>query len=78
LPPPPKKPIIPPPPPPPPPRFHVHYDEALSSLQVPHYKGFCRLHITRSGDLEVYSLAMEKVGMGVVVGSPGNAQRCAT
>lgn len=45
----------------PPRRFHVHYDEAFSSLQVPHFKGFCRFHITRSGDLEMYSLGLEKV-----------------
>jgi hypothetical protein len=43
-------------------RFHVHYDEAFSSLQVPHLKGFCRFHITPSGDLEMYSLGLEKVG----------------
>ncbi|GAB4822190.1 hypothetical protein N2152v2_009236 [Parachlorella kessleri] len=41
--------------------FHVHYDEAFSSLQVPHFKGFCRFHITRSGDLEMYSLGLHKV-----------------
>ncbi|KAL4423131.1 hypothetical protein ABPG77_004814 [Micractinium sp. CCAP 211/92] len=41
--------------------FHVHYDEAFSSLQVPHFKGFCRFHITRSGDLEMFGLALERV-----------------
>ena len=40
----------------------MHYDEAFSSLQVPHFKGFCRFHITRSGDLEMYSLGLDKVG----------------
>lgn len=42
-------------------RFHCHYDEAFSSLQVPHFKGFLRLHITRSGDLELFGLALERV-----------------
>ena len=26
--------------------FHVHYDEGFSSLRIPHFKGFSRLHIT--------------------------------
>lgn len=41
--------------------FHVHYDEAFSSLQIPHFKGFCRFHITRTGDLEMFGLGLEKV-----------------
>ncbi|KAI7840166.1 hypothetical protein COHA_005949 [Chlorella ohadii] len=41
--------------------FHCHYDEAFSSLQIPHFKGFLRFHITRSGDLEMFGLALEKV-----------------
>lgn len=28
----------------PPCRFHCHYDEAFSSLQIPHFKGFLRFH----------------------------------
>lgn len=40
----------------------MHYDEAFSSLQIPHFKGFARFHITRSGDLEMFGLALEKVG----------------
>jgi hypothetical protein len=39
----------------------VHYDEAFSSLQVPHFKGFCRFHVTKAGDLEMFGLALEKV-----------------
>ncbi|KAK9809330.1 hypothetical protein WJX73_005806 [Symbiochloris irregularis] len=41
--------------------FHVHYDEAFSALRIPHFKGFSRLHISPSGDLHIYSLAMDKV-----------------
>ncbi|KAK2079809.1 hypothetical protein QBZ16_002204 [Prototheca wickerhamii] len=41
--------------------FGVHYDEAFSSLQVPDHKGFLRLHITRAGDLEVFSLGLDAV-----------------
>jgi hypothetical protein len=40
--------------------FHVHYDEAFSSLQIPHHKGFSRLHITAEGDLHIYGLAMDQ------------------
>ena len=42
--------------------FHVHYDEAFSSLQIPHHKGFSRMHITPDGDLHIYGLAIDKVG----------------
>ena len=41
--------------------FHVHYDEAFSSLQIPHHKGFSRMHITPKGDLHIYGLAIDKV-----------------
>ena len=41
--------------------FHVHYDEAFSSLQIPHHKGFSRIHITPEGDLHIYGLAIDKV-----------------
>lgn len=44
--------------------FHVHYDEAFSSLQIPHHKGFSRIHITPEGDLHVYGLAIDKVPTG--------------
>lgn len=42
--------------------FHVHYDEAFSALRIPNFKGFSRLHINTDGDLEIYGLAMDKVG----------------
>lgn len=41
--------------------LHVHYDEAFSSLQIPDYKGFLRLHISKRGDLEVFALGTDKV-----------------
>ena len=41
--------------------FHLHYDEAFSSLRIPHYKGFSRLHITPQGTLHIYSLGIDKV-----------------
>ena len=41
--------------------FHLHYDEAFSSLRIPHYKGFSRLRITPSGELHIYSLGMDRV-----------------
>lgn len=40
--------------------FHVHYDEAFSSLQIPHHKGFSRIHVTPEGDLHVYGLAIDQ------------------
>lgn len=43
--------------------FHVHYDEAFSSLQIPHHKGFSRIHVTPEGDLHIYGLAIDKVGI---------------
>ncbi|KDD72728.1 hypothetical protein H632_c2969p0, partial [Helicosporidium sp. ATCC 50920] len=39
----------------------VHYDEAFSSLQIPDYKGFLRLHVSPAGDLEIFSLALDRV-----------------
>lgn len=42
--------------------FHCHYDEAFSALRIPHYKGFSRLHLTPTGDLIIYALAMDQVG----------------
>ena len=41
--------------------FNCHYNEAFSSLRVEHYKNFLRLHITPSGDLDVYVLGVDKV-----------------
>ncbi|KAJ6792744.1 Uncharacterized protein M6B38_237155 [Iris pallida] len=41
--------------------FHIHFDEAFSSLRIANYKAFTRFHITKSGDLEVFTLAVDKV-----------------
>ncbi|GLI59475.1 hypothetical protein VaNZ11_001358 [Volvox africanus] len=40
---------------------HVHYDEAFSSLREANCKSFCRLHIGPSGDLQLYTLALDEV-----------------
>ncbi|KAF9622475.1 hypothetical protein IFM89_031879 [Coptis chinensis] len=41
--------------------LHIHFDEAFSSLRIANYKSFTRFHITHDGDLEVYTLAVDKV-----------------
>jgi hypothetical protein len=41
--------------------FGIHFDEAFSSLRIANYKAFTRFHITKEGDLEVYTLAVDKV-----------------
>ncbi|KAG4147137.1 hypothetical protein ERO13_D05G203800v2 [Gossypium hirsutum] len=41
--------------------FHLHFDEAFSSLRIANYKSFTRFHINRDGDLEVFTLAVDKV-----------------
>ncbi|OVA15778.1 Phosphoesterase domain [Macleaya cordata] len=41
--------------------LHLHFDEAFSSLRIANYKAFTRFHITRDGDLEVFTLAIDKV-----------------
>ncbi|KAK4745689.1 hypothetical protein SAY87_012001 [Trapa incisa] len=41
--------------------LHIHFDEAFSSLRIANYKSFTRFHITCEGDLEVYTLAVDKV-----------------
>ncbi|KXZ46777.1 hypothetical protein GPECTOR_40g511 [Gonium pectorale] len=41
--------------------FHVHYDEAFSSLREANCKSFCRLHIGPGGDLRLYTLALDDV-----------------
>ncbi|THU63235.1 hypothetical protein C4D60_Mb01t13590 [Musa balbisiana] len=41
--------------------FHIHFDEAFSSLRIANYKAFTRFHITVDGDLEVFTLAVDKV-----------------
>ncbi|GKV04679.1 hypothetical protein SLEP1_g16804 [Rubroshorea leprosula] len=41
--------------------LHIHFDEAFSSLRIANYKAFTRFHITGDGDLEVFTLAVDKV-----------------
>ncbi|WVY91769.1 hypothetical protein V8G54_037283 [Vigna mungo] len=41
--------------------LHLHFDEAFSSLRIANYKSFTRFHINYDGDLEVYTLAVDKV-----------------
>lgn len=41
--------------------LHIHFDEAFSSLRIANYKSFTRFHINRDGDLEVFTLAVDKV-----------------
>jgi hypothetical protein len=41
--------------------FHIHFDEAFSSLRIAYYKAFTRFHIKKNGDLEVFTLAVDKV-----------------
>ncbi|KAF5190616.1 Calcineurin-like metallo-phosphoesterase superfamily protein [Thalictrum thalictroides] len=41
--------------------LNMHFDEAFSSLRIANYKAFTRFHITRDGDLEVFTLAVDKV-----------------
>ncbi|KAK5833679.1 hypothetical protein PVK06_017532 [Gossypium arboreum] len=41
--------------------FHLHFDEAFSYLRIANYKSFTRFHINRDGNLEVFTLAVDKV-----------------
>lgn len=41
--------------------FHVHYDEAFSALRIANFKGMTRLHITKEGDLEIFTLGIDRV-----------------
>ena len=41
--------------------LHIHFDEAFSSLRIANYKSFTRFHINSNGDLEVFTLAVDKV-----------------
>lgn len=41
--------------------LHLHFDEAFSSLRIANYKAFTRFHIKENGDLEVFTLAVDKV-----------------
>lgn len=39
----------------------LHFDEAFSSLRIANYKAFTRFHVKCDGDLEVFTLAIDKV-----------------
>ncbi|KAK4276652.1 hypothetical protein QN277_014778 [Acacia crassicarpa] len=41
--------------------LHIHFDEAFSSLRIANYKAFTRFHLKSDGDLEVFTLAVDKV-----------------
>ncbi|KAJ0640059.1 putative calcineurin-like phosphoesterase domain, ApaH type, metallo-dependent phosphatase [Helianthus annuus] len=41
--------------------LHLHFDEAFSSLRIANYKSFTRFHIMEDGNLEVFTLAVDKV-----------------
>ena len=41
--------------------FGVHPNEAFSALRIQDYKNFVRLHLTKTGALEVYGLGIDKV-----------------
>ncbi|PNY03968.1 hypothetical protein L195_g000379 [Trifolium pratense] len=41
--------------------LHLHFDEAFSSLRIANYKSFTRFHINSDGNLEVFTLAVDKV-----------------
>ncbi|KAI3726692.1 hypothetical protein L1987_66492 [Smallanthus sonchifolius] len=41
--------------------LHLHFDEAFSSLRIANYKSFTRFHIKEDGNLEVFTLAVDKV-----------------
>lgn len=56
--------------------LHLHFDEAFSSLRIANYKSFTRFHINREGDLEVFTLAVDKVkGENLVLGGIGKEER---
>jgi len=40
--------------------FDWHYNEAISMLQHPHHKGFCRFAINSNGDLDMYSIVVDR------------------
>lgn len=46
--------------------FHIHFDEAFSSLRIGNYKSFTRCHITPKGDLHIYTLAIDKVELFII------------
>ena len=41
--------------------FRAQYNEGFSSLRLPHWKNFLRLHIKENGDLEVFAIGLQRV-----------------
>lgn len=41
--------------------YHIHYDEAFSALRIQHFKGFSRMRICKNGNLELFSVAVDRV-----------------
>ena len=41
--------------------FRAQYNEGFSSLRMPHWKNFVRLHIQENGDLEVFAIGLQRV-----------------
>lgn len=41
--------------------LHIHFDEAFSSLRIANYKSFTRFSIKENKDIEVFTLAVDKV-----------------
>ena len=41
--------------------FRRHSNEAFSSLRIPGYKNFLRLHVGRDGSLTIYPIGIERV-----------------
>jgi hypothetical protein len=54
--------------------FHVHYDEAFSSLRISHYKGFSRLHVNRKARSNCANALARKA---LALGSPARSLSCA-
>jgi hypothetical protein len=40
--------------------FHLHWNEAFSSIRSPDFKSFVRMHIDEEGDLHVYAVGMDR------------------
>jgi len=41
--------------------FDTHWDSGYASLQIEHYKEFCRFHLNSRGDLEVFVVGVDHV-----------------
>lgn len=56
--------------------LHIHFDEAFSSLRIANYKSFTRFHINTKGDLEVFTLAVDKVRNNCWLFVPDSPNAC--